>query len=228
MANGSVEPLKMLHDLWGDRIQFLEVLVHQEHPGPDAPAYNSIEQKMRDAQRYKRIEQIPWPVLVDDLEGTVHQVYGGLAKPTYLIDANGRVAFYNLWSYAPGLHLAIQELLAQGERGIVRGGIDRIPHLATAFVHGWKGLARGLPQSFTDLLVALPGVGPALWVGYQMRPVLEPWIIRARPLPNSVRAAFLAGVVALAFLLLRGRRKDRFAKRHRAAETKKVERERVI
>ena len=210
MANGSVEPLKQLHDLWGDRVQFLEVLVHQEHPGParrapigDAPPYRSIEQKARDARRYKAEGGIPWPVLVDDLEGTVHQVYGGLARPAYLIDADGRVAFYNMWAYAPNLHLAIQDLLTQDGRGVVKGGIDRIPHLGATVVHGWRGLRRGLPQSFTDMMIALPGAGPALWLGYQMRPLLEPWLIRARPLPNSVRAAFGAGIIALIFLALR-------------------------
>lgn len=209
MANGSVEPLKKLHALWGDRVQFLEVLVHQEHPGPDAPAYRSPEQKMNDARRYKSGGRIPWPVLVDDLDGTVHQVYGGLAKPTYLIDADGRVAYYNMWTYAPNLHLAIEELLAQDERGIVRGGVDRIPHLGATVVHGWRGLRRGLPQSFTDLTLALPVAGPLLWVGYQLRPLLEPWIIRAKPLPNSVRAAFGAGVLALALIALRLQRARR-------------------
>jgi len=210
MANGSVEPLKKLHALWGDRVQFLEVLVHQEHPGPNAPPYRSTEQKVHDARRYKAEGGVPWPVLVDDLGGTVHQVYGGLAKPTYLIDADGRVSFYNMWTYAPNLHLAIQELLARGERGMVKGGIDRIPHLGATVVHGWRGLQRGLPQSFTDLMLALPFAGPVLWVGYQLRPLLEPWIIRARPLPNSVRAAFGAGVLALALIALRqGRRPAR-------------------
>lgn len=210
MANGSVEPLKKLHRLWNDRVQFLEVLVHQEHPGPNAPPYRSTEQKVHDARRYKAEGGIPWPVLVDDLGGTVHQVYGGLAKPTYLIDADGRVSFYNMWTYAPNLHLAIQELLARGERGMVKGGIDRVPHLGATVVHGWRGLRRGLPQSFTDLMLALPFAGPVLWVGYQLRPLLEPWIIRARPLPNSVRAAFGAGVLALALIALRqGRRPAR-------------------
>lgn len=210
MANGSVEPLKKLHRLWNDRVQFLEVLVHQEHPGPNAPPYRSTEQKVHDARRYKAEGGIPWPVLVDDLGGTVHQVYGGLAKPTYLIDADGRVSFYNMWTYAPNLHLAIQELLARGERGMVKGGIDRIPHLGATVVHGWRGLRRGLPQSFTDLMLALPVAGPVLWVGYRLRPLLEPWIIRAKPLPNSVRAAFGAGVLALALIALRqGRRPAR-------------------
>ena len=68
------------------------MLVRQAHPGPRVPPYRSLEQKLQDAHSYQRDEGIPWPVLVDDLAGTVHQVYGRLADPTYLIDADGRVA----------------------------------------------------------------------------------------------------------------------------------------
>src|SRR5438552_1856530 len=82
--------------------------------------YRTLEEKRRDAMRYREDEGIPWTLLVDDLEGTVHQVYGGLADPTYLIDRDGRVAYYNMWSYMPSLHQAIGDLLAQGERGVVR------------------------------------------------------------------------------------------------------------
>ena len=72
-------------------MRFIDVVIRQAHPGPEVPAYDTFEQKLHDAERYRREEAIPWPVLVDDLEGTVHQAYGGLADPTYLIDRDGRV-----------------------------------------------------------------------------------------------------------------------------------------
>ncbi len=96
--------MKKLHSLWGDRVQFVDVLIRQAHPGPDVPPYKSFNQKMYDAHRYKQDDGIPWTVLADDLQGTVHQVYGGLADPTYLIDADGRVAYYDMWTHAPTLY----------------------------------------------------------------------------------------------------------------------------
>jgi hypothetical protein len=188
------------------------VLIRQAHPGEGAGPYTAFAQKAADAERFARDERIPYPVLVDDLEGTVHQAYGGLADPTYLIDADGRVAFYNMWTHAPTLWRALERLLARGGRGAVRDvvgrdGIDHVPHLLSTIAHGWKGLRRGAPTSVVDIELALPGSGLLPWVGWQLRPLLEPVAIRARPLPPAARLALGAAAVGLAALWLGRRRR---------------------
>ncbi len=201
MAIGSVEPLKRLHDRWGDGVHFVDVLIRQAHPGPSEPAYASEGQKMADAERYQRTEHIPWPVVVDDVEGTVHRTYGGLSNPSYLIGTDGRVSFYAPVTGAPRLHRALEELVAGGGRGVVSGGIDLVPHLLTTFIEGWRAVERGRPQSTDDLSRALPGGVSLLLAGRAVRPVLAPLVLRARPLPSRTRAALL-GVVAIALLSL--------------------------
>ncbi len=202
MAIGSVEPLKRLHAQWADEIHVVDVLVRQAHPGPAEPPYASAEQKMADAERYQRSEQIPWPVLVDDVEGTVHRAYGALANPSYLIGTDGLVSFYAPVTGAPRLHRALQELMAKGGRGVVSGGIDLVPHLLSTFTEGWRALERGRPQSAGDLSRALPGSVAALRLGRVARPVLATLALRAQPLPGTTRAALLG---ALAAALLSGR-----------------------
>lgn len=183
------------------------MLVRQAHPGPNARPYDHFEQKLRDAQTYQRDENIAWPVLVDDIAGTVHQVYGTMADPTYLIDADGRVAYYNMWTHAPTLNNAIETLLAQNGRGVVRGaGVDRVPHLLPSMTDGWKGLRRGWPQSFVDMETATPGVATSTWLGYQLRPLLAPLTLRAEPLPAPVRIGLAVGAAAALFLWM-GRRR---------------------
>ena len=182
---------------YGDRVQFLSVVVRQAHPGERRPAYHTYDQKLADAREFQQQEGLAWPVLVDDLAGTVHQVYSGLADPTYLLDADGRVAYFVMWTHAPGLDRAIAALLAQGGRGIVAGGIDHVPHLTPSLTDGWKGIRRGLPQSFLDLETAAPGMASGIWLGYRLRPVLAPLTLRARPLPTVVGAALVAGVGAV-------------------------------
>lgn len=115
------------------------MLIRQAHPGPGVRPYRTFEEKLRDAQRYKAYEGFPWPVLVDDVAGTVHQVYSGLADPTYLIDADGRVAYFSMWTGASGVHQAIEALLARNGRGVVKGGWDRVLHVAPAMTDGWRG-----------------------------------------------------------------------------------------
>lgn len=184
-------------------VQFVDVVIRQAHPGPAVLPYENERQKQEDAERYQRDEAIPWRVLTDDLIGTVHQAYGGLADPTFLIDADGRVAFYNMWTHVPTLHEAIEALFARGGRGIVRGGVDRAPHLLASLTDGWKGLRRGLPQSYIDLELAAPGMATMTWLGYQLRPLLAPVTLRATPLPTPAKVAIALGAVALLALALR-------------------------
>lgn len=182
------------------------MLIRQAHPGPGVRPYASDADKLRDAERLQRDDAIPYPVLADDLPGTTHQTYGGLADPTYLLDADGRVAFYSMWTHAPTLHGAIERLVAQGGRGVVGDGVDRTPHLLSAFADGWHALRRGLLQSYTDLELSAPGMGAGLWAGYQLRPLLAPMALRARPLPTAARVGLaLAAGVALALLVNRRR-----------------------
>ena len=199
--------MKKLHSYWGHDVQFLDVLIRQAHPGPRVGPYRTLRHKLADARAFRRIERTPYPMLVDDLEGTVHQVYSGLADPTFLIDVDGRVAYYNMWTHAPSLYRAIEQLLRQGGRGVVAGGIDHVPHLGTSLVHGWKGIRRGLPQSYLELELAAPGMGTAIWLGYQLRPLLKPLVMRAKPLPKSATALLWAGALGLlAVVAMRNRR----------------------
>jgi len=186
----------------------VDVVIRQAHPGPEVPAYHSFEQKWHDALRYQQEESIPWTVLVDDLEGTTHEAYGGLADPTYLIDAEGHVAFYIMWTHVPTLHRAITALLKQNGRGVVMGGVDSTPHLLPSMADGWKGLRRGLPQSFIDLESAAPTLASATWLGHRLRPVLAPLALRAKPLPWPVRFGLAVGG-ALALAALRRLRRSR-------------------
>lgn len=148
-----------------------------------------------------REEGIPWTVVVDDVEGTVHQAYGGLADPSYLIGVDGRVAYYELWTHAPTLHRKMSALVARDGHGIVGDGVDHVPHMLAAVTDGWNALRKGLPQSFIDLELAAPGSATLTWVGHRLRPLLAPLTLRGEPLPRAARAA-LAGVAGIAGVLL--------------------------
>jgi hypothetical protein len=185
--------LKKLHATWGGRVQFVEVLVRQAHPGPRAPAYRDIERKMRDAQAYQAEESIPWTVLVDGLEGSVHRGYGGLPNPSYLIDADGRVAWYSMWTNVPSLYEAGEKLFRQGGRGLVDGGRNKVPQVLPMLAGGWRGLERGAPDSVADMLKTVPPGPPLLWLGSRLRPLLAPLARREKPLPWAVKLALAFG-----------------------------------
>lgn len=198
MTAGSVEPLRKLYLRWNTQVEFLDVVIRQAHPGPDVPAYELFEQKVTDGERYKLEDSVPYPVLIDDLQGSTHQVYGGLADPAYLIDRDGFVSFYNMWTHAPTLHEAIEELIENGGRGIVKGGVHRAAHLLPIIANGWEGLRRGLPQSVIEVELSGPGSGLLMWLGYQAKPILAPIAQRAKPLPGSAKVGLKVGGAALA------------------------------
>lgn len=195
--------MKALHARFGDQIQFLDVVIRQAHPGGKEPPYRTFAQKMADAQAYQREEDIPWPVLVDDLEGSVHQAWGGLSDPAYLLDREGRVALYCTWTSGSALRRGMEELLAQGGRGIVAGGLHRPPEVGPMLTDGWRALQRGLPGSAVDMMIAIPFSPAVLWLGYQLKPVLGGRARLAQRRRPRRLALLAAGAVALGLLARR-------------------------
>ena len=211
VTRGGVYTMRELRRLYGDRVQFVEVLVRQAHPGERHGAYRSDQDKLDDARLLELEEHLPGPVLIDDLAGTVQLAYGGLAAAVYLIDSRGTIVFCGTWGHSPALRQAIDEMLADDTLGSTVGKpVDRRPHLAAAIVAGQRGPIRGGRQSLIDLELGFPGAMALMLVGRVARPVLAPLALRTTPVPNAVRAGLLAGlVVAGAAVGVLARRRSR-------------------
>jgi hypothetical protein len=186
-------------------VQFIDVIIRQAHPGPGALPYRTAEEKLEDARLYKQHLGIPWMVLADDLEGTVHQIYGGLSDPAYLMGADGRVSHYNIWTNVPTLDAALCELERNGWSGTVKGTTSALPQMLAAATFGWPALRRGLPDSYIDLETAFPGLATTAWLGHRLKALLAPLASRSRPLPSTLRAtlAVTTATLALAVVLSR-------------------------
>jgi hypothetical protein len=210
VTRGGVYTMRELHGLYGDRVQFVEILVRQAHPGERHGAYRSFEAKLEDARAYKREEHLPWPVLIDDLAGTVQRAYGGLAAAVYLIDSLGILVFCGTWGQSPALREAIDDLVAGDHFGAPAGkGTDRRPHLAAAIVAGQRGPIRGGRQALIDLELGFPGAMMLMTIGRIARPALAPLAVRTTPLPNSARAALVVGCLAAVAVVGRSARRAR-------------------
>lgn len=208
VTRGAASLMRELHHRFGDRIQFVDIVVRQAHPGERRGPYRSYTSKLNEGRLYQQEEDIGWPVAVDDLEGTVQRAYGGLAASIYLLDAHGKVSFYSLWGAAPPLTEALDDLLRRGGTGWPTGtGIDRRPHLGGAIVAGQGGPARGGIQSFVDLELGFPGGLFLMTVGRLARPLLAPLVIRITPLPTRARLVIVASAAVGAVAIVAWRRR---------------------
>jgi len=157
-------------------------VVRQAHPGGERGGFGSYEEKLESAREFARLESIPWRVIVDDYEGTAHNTYSrAMADPTFLIDVDGRVAFYNMWTHVPTLKRALDELLARGGHGVVAGGIDRRLHLLASFVDGYRGPRRGGRRAVLEYDLGGFGAGSLSFLGSKLKPLLAGFALRAAP-----------------------------------------------
>jgi alkyl hydroperoxide reductase subunit AhpC len=74
-------------------VQFLFVYVREPHPGEAYPHHSSIEQKIAAARELQQMEEMRFPVLVDELDGRVHRSYGARPNPIFVVSRNGRLVY---------------------------------------------------------------------------------------------------------------------------------------
>lgn len=206
LTHGSVYGLEKVHREFGDRAHWFYLYVREAHPGERLPSHRSYAQKRQQAEFFRRADHVPWPVLVDDLEGTVAHAYTKLPNAAFLIDADGRVAFRGDVAHGPTLYRALDQLLRQGGRGAIENADDSVPHMLGPTAFGWDGVQRGGEVSTRDLWIKAPPMAANLWLGNQMKTLLAPLAGRGKPVPTGAKLA--AGAVLLG-LLLSGRHSER-------------------
>ncbi|MDI3341430.1 MAG: TlpA disulfide reductase family protein [Sphaerobacter sp.] len=207
MTRGGIPALKRLYAEGGaDAARWFQIVVREAHPGSRVPAPATEAEKIAHARALKELEALPWPVLVDDLGGTVHRAYGGLPNAAYLIDADGRVAFKDQWASAATLRVALDALREhEGRAAPVAGGVERAMHLLGPMAFGWPAIQRAGKPAGRGLWLAAPPLALLLWGGRFLRPILAPLAGRGRPLPTAPKLAAALAMAGGLWLLLRGR-----------------------
>lgn len=88
---------------------FLILYVREAHPGKLITAHKSIEQKCYLANRLKREDKIEnRTIIIDDLNGTVHNTLGALPNMVFIINIDGQVIYKDEWNNAKNLQKAMQ------------------------------------------------------------------------------------------------------------------------
>jgi tetratricopeptide (TPR) repeat protein len=106
---GSAADLKRISEQYRDRVDFRLVYIREAHAegGPEAqwqstinerdgvslPAARNLPEKREHADLCVRKLNLPWPAVVDAMEGTAEQAYQAWPSRVYVIGRDGRVAF---------------------------------------------------------------------------------------------------------------------------------------
>ncbi len=196
MTAGSIRGLNDLYDEFdGDDVQFLFVYVREAHPGEALAAHRSMRDKIHAAEVLRDEEDIEMPVVVDDLDGSIHRKFDKLPNSTYIIDKSGRIAFHGVWAQPAVIAQALEELLErQRERNVehvvVHGGEDRSMPLKHALLHSHRALVRGGDKAIEDFRQALGTPGKVVVAASR---VVAP--VALHPVKTILTAALAAGAI---------------------------------
>jgi hypothetical protein len=183
MARSAFPGLRSLHERFGGRVRFLTLYVREAHPGEHVPQPLTHADKATHARALAAAEEVPWPILVDHLDGSLHQALGGDPASVYLVDAEGVVAGRVLWANdTAGVRRGLEALLAGRRPGERRA--RALPLLRGLGVMG-DVLREAGPYAERDLLRAAPPV-------YALARAAR----LLRPLPPLARGALVVGLAA--------------------------------
>ena len=83
---------------YAESVSFFTVWVREAHAGGHHPQPQSIEQREQHARDFCATAEPSIPVIVDDMDGSLHGQFCGLPNSIYVLDARGRVAYRANWA----------------------------------------------------------------------------------------------------------------------------------
>jgi hypothetical protein len=148
---GHIEPMEQVARRHPEAA-FLVIYTREAHPGELIPAHQNHEDKKASAKRLLEEERIGRIVLIDDLDGTVHRMYGPAWDSVYLLDGNHFVVLRQAWTHPDEVEAVLAQL-ALGTPVPPRETTEMAPPTGGPI---GQGLLRGGKQALLDFYVTAP------------------------------------------------------------------------
>lgn len=131
--NATEPSLNGLYDTYKDRVQFVFVYTREAHPGSSIGPHQSLDEKRQRARELQAAENVRLPILVDTLDGAIHQRWTMMPNSTFLISRAGQVVAKSLLLDCSVLAETLAEHLAwdaldDGQTVIKKSYHERIHH----------------------------------------------------------------------------------------------------
>jgi len=133
---------------------FLLLYVREAHPGGNVCQHESEADKVARASELKQTFNENREILVDDVEGTAHELYGAMPNSVFVIDNQGRIAFRSDWNDVSATKKALGKL----QRGQSASSVKSYFKPANPWIgrkvfrHAGKGSARDFFRSLPTLI----------------------------------------------------------------------------
>lgn len=94
-------------------MQSVFVYTREAHPGESQLHHRSFDDKVAAARRFQARWSVRRPILVDDLEGTLHRAYGSLPNMAFVVSGGGQLLYKANWTDASHLALVVERVLEE-------------------------------------------------------------------------------------------------------------------
>ena len=144
-------------------MRFAFIYTREAHPGERWPHHGSFEQKLDQARQMVAKWSIRRPMLVDDMEGTVHRSYGSLPNMAFVVDRGGRLVYKADWTDAVTIGLATRQLLDERKgrserRAFAPYSVEWQPQRVNEREPFMEGLLEAGPRAVEEFIAAVRNV----------------------------------------------------------------------
>lgn len=157
-----------LYDQYRDGVEFCYLYTREGHPGAKIVPHASLQDKRRNARRLRDEEGVTFPIVIDDLQGSIQKsfVHPHFNNPVFLINPAGLVTYKSAWLDASELPQVLEDQVhwdtrARTDRTVKKTYSERIRALREPFDPDCNRRIKrlmddiGLPQI---AMGAIPGV----------------------------------------------------------------------
>jgi hypothetical protein len=194
MTASSNPLLKRLHAKYGDRVQFLTLYVREAHPGEEQEQHREYREKVEHARAMQDRDRLPWRIVVDDIDGTLHKALDEKPNAVYVTDRNGIIVYRSLWAGDEAGLAAALEAVSRGQRPMVSESTRRLVPMARGIGVMRERMRSAGPRATRDLWRSAPPMAAAAFMADLYGPLPPVWRTAAAA-ATFVAAAAAATVV---------------------------------
>ena len=194
MTTSSLPRLVELEQKYGEQLNFALIYAREAHPGENYRQAQTLEEKVQYARELEDLHGVSWPVLVDDLDGTVHRLLDTKPNSVHIVSRDGTILFRSLFASDGGVEDALQAIAA-GEEPRNSQGTARIRPALVAGGYISDALGRSGRSAYLDVLKSAP---PLALLGTVSKGF--PWLEKTKRGFAAVAVLVAAPVAAIALL----------------------------